>query len=50
MMLILVSLTLIATIVFGFGLHSCASTAISDTSGVLESEFAKTDSMPAEQS
>lgn len=42
--LILVTLTLVATIIFGLGLHSCADTATNDTSGAQESEFAVTDS------
>lgn len=45
--LILVALTLIVTIIFGLGLHSCASTAISDTSETQGSEFVTTDSAPA---
>lgn len=45
--LILVVLTLIATIVFGLGLQSCASTAISDTIGTQGSGFVTTDSVPA---
>ena len=48
--LILVALTLIVTIIFGLGLHSCASTAISDTSGTQGSEFVTTDSASAKQS
>lgn len=48
--LILVALTLIVIIIFGLGLHSCASTAISDTSGTQGSEFVTTDSASVKQS
>jgi len=48
--LILVTLTLIATIIFGLGLHSCASTATNDTSGAQEPEFAVTDSATEQSS
>ena len=48
--LILVALTLIATIIFGLGLHSCAGTAISDTSGTQGLGFVTTGSSPAKQS
>ena len=46
--LILVALTLLATLIFG--LHSCASTPTNDTNAVQESEFAAPDSVPAELS